>query len=54
MPVGVDLTGSLATVVENLTKSISKLDKELSENLKLEGAIIEQVKKLFTEQRSKF
>ena len=54
MMIEVDVTSSHQTTIQNLQKSITKIEKELGENLQLAVSIIEQVKKMFAKERAKF
>jgi len=54
MPVTADLTSSIAVVVKNLGESITKLEKELADNLKLASIIMLQIRAIFLRERAKF
>ena len=54
MPVTANLTGHISTAIQSLDESITKMAKELAENVKLADIIILQLKAIFVKERAKF
>ena len=54
MMIEAEVTCNHQATIQSLQKSITKIEKELSENLQLAVSTIEQVKNMFAKERAKF